>query len=281
VIAGIVTGQGAQRWFTPAATLSDEVNWRTVELVLEGGIFLIMGLELDQIVSDVREHEGSRCRRSSRSRARDPPRGAAAYVALILWAGRRRAGRFDRSRLENLDARLDAMSAQGGSATLPASNTDPGTGPGKGKGKGRRSPLRTGRAPHREHARARLARPRRFRLLPLVAARMAPRYGHRLGRHARRRHPRGIPDDPRSIDERPIFIFIAFVVALVSLMLQGFTLPWVVRHLKFDTEADAAGDRDERSGSTRSCAGPPTPPCPPRRSCAATVRHSTPRSSAA
>ena len=46
VVAGIVTGQGAARWFTPEQRLSDELNWRTIELVLEGGVFLLMGLEL-------------------------------------------------------------------------------------------------------------------------------------------------------------------------------------------------------------------------------------------
>jgi CPA1 family monovalent cation:H+ antiporter len=119
--------------------LSDEVNWRTVELVLEGGIFLIMGHRARPDRLRRARARGSCSRRSSRSAALAILLAVqAAYVALILWAGRRRAGRFDRSRLENLDARLDAMSAQGGSATLPASNTDPGTGPGKGKGKGRR-----------------------------------------------------------------------------------------------------------------------------------------------
>ncbi len=39
VVAGIVTGQGAARWFTPEQRLSDELNWRTVELVLEGAVF--------------------------------------------------------------------------------------------------------------------------------------------------------------------------------------------------------------------------------------------------
>ncbi|MET0812849.1 MAG: cation:proton antiporter, partial [Microbacterium sp.] len=44
VVAGIVTGQGAARWFTPEQRLSDELNWRTIELVLEGAVFLLMGL---------------------------------------------------------------------------------------------------------------------------------------------------------------------------------------------------------------------------------------------
>ena len=50
VVAGIVTGQGAARWFTPDERISDRLNWRTVELLLEGAVFLVMGLELKEIV---------------------------------------------------------------------------------------------------------------------------------------------------------------------------------------------------------------------------------------
>ena len=42
---------GAARRFTPEQRLSDELNWRTVELVLEGAVFLVMGLELREIVT--------------------------------------------------------------------------------------------------------------------------------------------------------------------------------------------------------------------------------------
>ena len=51
VVAGIVTGQGADRWFTPEQRMSDRVTWHTVELLLEGGVFLIMGLEMSEIVT--------------------------------------------------------------------------------------------------------------------------------------------------------------------------------------------------------------------------------------
>jgi len=44
---------------------------------------------------------------------------------------------------------------------------------------------------------------------------------------------------PRTVDDRPIFIYIAFLVALVSLMLQGFTLPWLVKRLKLDEIPDS------------------------------------------
>ena len=59
VVAGIVTGQGAARWFTPEQRLSDELNWRTIELVLEGAVFLLMGLELKEIVEqNLEDHDG-------------------------------------------------------------------------------------------------------------------------------------------------------------------------------------------------------------------------------
>ena len=54
VVAGLVTGQGAARVLSPQHRLSDSQNWRTVELVLEGVVFLAMGLQLSTVVGDVR-----------------------------------------------------------------------------------------------------------------------------------------------------------------------------------------------------------------------------------
>lgn len=51
VAAGIVCGRGATRWLTPEQRISDKLSWRTVEFVLEGAVFLAMGLELYGIVS--------------------------------------------------------------------------------------------------------------------------------------------------------------------------------------------------------------------------------------
>lgn len=55
VVAGLVTGQGAARHFTAEQRLSDRVTWRTVELMLEGAVFLLMGLEVTTIVRDAGE----------------------------------------------------------------------------------------------------------------------------------------------------------------------------------------------------------------------------------
>ncbi|WP_181779700.1 cation:proton antiporter [Pseudonocardia pini] len=59
VVAGLVTGQGAIRYLSPQHRLSDRQNWRTVEVVLEGAIFLLMGLELTTVLGDLREDGGS------------------------------------------------------------------------------------------------------------------------------------------------------------------------------------------------------------------------------
>ncbi|EGD54734.1 cation:proton antiporter [Gordonia neofelifaecis] len=58
VAAGLVTGRGSVRRLTAAHRQSDQQTWRTVELLLEGGVFLLMGLELKALVTDVRDsHE--------------------------------------------------------------------------------------------------------------------------------------------------------------------------------------------------------------------------------
>ncbi|MFE4469920.1 cation:proton antiporter [Leifsonia sp. NPDC056824] len=59
VVAGLITGSRAPRVLSPEHRLSDTQNWRTVELVLEGMIFLTMGLELFGIVQKVqKDHSG-------------------------------------------------------------------------------------------------------------------------------------------------------------------------------------------------------------------------------
>ncbi|MGV8911981.1 MAG: cation:proton antiporter [Rhodoglobus sp.] len=53
VVAGLVTGIRAARVLSPQNRLSDSQNWRMIELVLEGGIFLLMGLQISSILADV------------------------------------------------------------------------------------------------------------------------------------------------------------------------------------------------------------------------------------
>ncbi len=59
VVAGVVCGQGAVRWLTPEQRISDKLTWRTIAFLLEGAVFLLMGLELWGIVeSNLEAEEG-------------------------------------------------------------------------------------------------------------------------------------------------------------------------------------------------------------------------------
>ncbi|GED97021.1 hypothetical protein nbrc107697_10600 [Gordonia crocea] len=58
VTAGIVTGIGSARYLTAAHRMAEMQNWRTIELLLEGGVFLLMGLEMSSLIDDVRSDGG-------------------------------------------------------------------------------------------------------------------------------------------------------------------------------------------------------------------------------
>jgi CPA1 family monovalent cation:H+ antiporter len=58
VVAGLVGGVLAPRELSPENRLSDAQNWRTVELLLEGAVFLIMGLQIKTIVTNVEADHG-------------------------------------------------------------------------------------------------------------------------------------------------------------------------------------------------------------------------------
>ncbi len=53
VIAGLYTGHAAPRDFSAQARISDQINWRTIQFLLENGVFLLIGLEIRTLVADV------------------------------------------------------------------------------------------------------------------------------------------------------------------------------------------------------------------------------------
>ncbi len=65
VVAGLFTGIVGPRKLPPGHRLSDAQNWQTIELVLEGAVFLTMGLELAKILQEVQEDHRGIGRRSS------------------------------------------------------------------------------------------------------------------------------------------------------------------------------------------------------------------------
>ncbi|MEX5256861.1 cation:proton antiporter [Kocuria arenosa] len=53
VVAGLYTGHRSASVLDAPARISDDVNWRTVQFLLENAVFLLMGLELRHLVEDI------------------------------------------------------------------------------------------------------------------------------------------------------------------------------------------------------------------------------------
>ena len=233
VVAGIVTGQGAPRHLTPEQRLSDTMNWRMIELVLEGGVFLVMGLELKDIVrQNINDHEGLW-------------HGAwlalaalgiilvvrALYVAGLVANQSRRARRYDRERLHGFSARIDQMAS--GEYPVPDRRGMP-------------------KDPVRRERRLGSLRRRVGRLLADIDYYQARPLGWKHGTVIVWAGMRGVvtlaaaQTLDRETPDRALLVFVALLVAIISLVLQGFTLPWVVRLLKLHGGAGEGISAEER-----------------------------------
>ncbi|MBU4464395.1 MAG: sodium:proton antiporter [Actinobacteria bacterium] len=235
VVAGLVTGQGAARWFTPEQRLSDTLNWRTIELVLEGGVFLVMGLELKDIVrQNIEDHEGLwHGTWLALTALTIVIFVRAVYVALLVTAQGRRARRMSHERLASFDARIDNVEA------LPPEAWR------------RRKTTPAQRARTIESMRTRVRRA----VADLDYYQSAP-LGWKHGTIVVWAGMRGVvtlaaaqtlPRDYPGVAQRPLLVFVAFLVAVISLMLQGFTLPWLVRMLRLEDTGGEGVSREEQS----------------------------------
>jgi len=224
VVAGLVTGHGAPRHLPPQHRLSETQNWHTVELVLEGAIFLIMGLELAGIVEDVHdEHSGVGI-------AVLVAAGAlvltllvrAGYIVPLLLGLRRRARRKvgSKPRIDEMQQRLD-----GDPADLP-----------------RRTPNSPDPSPER------IARiqTRLRRMLSDIDYLAAAPLGWREGSVLVWAGMRGAvtlaaaQTLPSDTPHRSLLVLVAFLVAAASLLVQGSTLGAFVRWVRPAPPDDAA-----------------------------------------
>jgi NhaP-type Na+/H+ or K+/H+ antiporter len=53
VVAGLYTGHASPSLFAAQSRISDRINWRTVQFLLENGVFLLIGLEIRTLINDV------------------------------------------------------------------------------------------------------------------------------------------------------------------------------------------------------------------------------------
>lgn len=259
VVAGIVTGQGARRWFSPEERLSDDLNWRTIELVLEGGVFLIMGLELRDIVTRNLEDHGGLWHGVWLAAAALGIALAvrAGYVALLVWLQTRRARDQERERLESFNDRIDDIAADPEAFTAAAARAAEGS-----RGLGRAARSRRGRGLGRNPSqRIDSMRARVSRALADLDYYQATPIGWKHGTVIVWAGMRGVVtlaaaqtlprDDSISDSIRALLVFVAFLVALGSLMLQGLTLPTLVRLLRFETTDDDATRAEEQKSVDR------------------------------
>jgi CPA1 family monovalent cation:H+ antiporter len=231
VVAGLVTGHGAARRLPPQHRLSDSQNWRAVELVFEGAIFLLMGLELFAIISEVQyKNDGL-------GPAFVVALGAflltllvrAAYVASLLAGAGRRARRSEKVKpqLDVMQQRLDDPQ------TLLA----------------RQNRGRPAAVPPPEQIER--AKTRTRRVLADINYLLATPLGWREGGVLVWAGMRGAVTVaaaqtlPPETPDRAFLVLVAFIVAAASLVIQGGTLSVVVRWLK-PAGPDAHAEDEER-----------------------------------
>lgn len=273
VTAGLVTGNGAAKYLRPQDRKSEESNWRTIELLLEGGVFLLMGLELFALVEDVTATRGNLWQAV----------GIAAltivavllvrtvYVLPLVHGAGRRARRGEKVRgviagmQETLDAKFApdgtplrpdaAEAATGVTAQLEAirgphltpphvphvshgplaapGGDDAARGrPGEASRRGRSGGPATG-TPERVGRVRNTLRRRAADIDYLRAQPLGPREGVLLVWAGMRGVVTVAAAQTLPLDtpHRSFLVLVAFGVALGSLLLQGSTLPWVVRRL--------------------------------------------------
>lgn len=222
VAAGLVASQGATRWLTPEQRMSDQVNWRTIELLLEGAVFLIMGLELRDIVTaNAQEHAGlGRPVLLALAALGIVLVVRAVYVSGLVALLGRRARSSRRERLIAIGERIDQMDASGELVTRTrGAEPDP--------------------DPEKRARRLSMFRSRVTRGLNDLDDYQASPLGWKQGVVIVWAGMRGVvtlaaaqtltTDDT---ELRPLLVLIAFLVALISLLLQGLTLPLVIRWLR-------------------------------------------------
>lgn len=72
VAAGLYSGHNGARRFTAQARISERLNWRTAQFLLENGVFLLMGIEVSYLIQQTQQDDLSA--------------DAAVYIGLLMTA---------------------------------------------------------------------------------------------------------------------------------------------------------------------------------------------------
>lgn len=213
VAAGLVTGQGAPRYLEPSHRINESLNWRTIEMLLEGGLFLMMGLQLFALSRAVRATDatiGFACMLSGVALAITLA-VRAAWAGPLLFAAHRRQARYEKARERLEGFQQDLVQTPAARAALDAKEAHVVDG----------------------------FRARVRRVLADAAYGKASPLGARDGALLVWAGMRGAitlaaaETLPPEMPHRSLLVLVAFLVATASLLIQGGTLGWVIRHLHF------------------------------------------------
>jgi CPA1 family monovalent cation:H+ antiporter len=222
VVAGLYTGYANPGSFSVVTRTSDRINWSTIQFLLENAVFLLVGLQIRSVIEEVNAES------SALSLQATIGLGLLATALLIalrfLWVG-------PLVLLLKLRERHAEASTLRSLLFLQQQLTQPGQRPAR-----RRVTL----------LRRRYAR-RRADLEQLRDQSIDWRSGVVLGWSGMRgvvtlAAAQSIPRD-EDIHYRPQLVLIAFIVAVVSLLLQGGTLPAIIRALRISGTDESADQR--------------------------------------
>ncbi|MGV3624095.1 MAG: cation:proton antiporter [Archangium sp.] len=204
VAVGITMGHAAPRFLPPTMRHNDEQNWRTVELLLEGALFFTMGLQLVPLLDHVGAGEAGIGRAAALAGI---GLGIVIVVRAIWVVLMLQSQRSVRKRWEAALPRFQAMKRELSSA-----------------------------ADSRE---TRQGRARVQRALADIAFMMQQPLNRKHGVLLVWAGMRGAVTVaaaqtlPTDMPHRSFLVLVAFLVATFSLILQGGTLPWLVKKLSF------------------------------------------------
>ena len=262
VVAGLVTGHRSPRLLPPDHRIAGQETWHTVELVLEGFIFLVMGLQLFGIVEEVSAAGPSMTTAvwlAVLAGGLTVAVRAAVVAPMLAWL-RRRAERHA-TRWEEMSEPVQAFERRCEAIAHGEVPED----------------MQIPWDPHRRGVRRRLKRALRLHHLPVSPERTQRRASRAVGRIRRRSadveyyrdEPLGLREGavivwagmrgavtlaaaqtlPASAPNRPFLLLVAVLVAAGSLVIQGLTLPWMVKVVRPSMEGPA--DEEERGELVR------------------------------
>ena len=252
VVAGLVTGHRSPRLLPPDHRIAGQETWHTVELVLEGFIFLVMGLQLFGIVEEVSAAGPSMTTAvwlAVLAGGLTVAVRAAVVAPMLAWL-RRRAERHA-TRWEEMSEPVQAFERRCEAIAHGEVPED----------------MQIPWDPHRRGVRRRLKRALRLHHLPVSSERTQRRASEAVNRIRRRGadveyyrdEPLGLREGavivwagmrgavtlaaaqalPASAPNRPFLLLVAVLVAAGSLVIQGLTLPWMVKVVRPSMEGPA------------------------------------------